>query len=936
MKEAAPGPSRVALVVSLALVVAACGSSSGNSCQSAPEPPATAELPTGASVDGGVVLPNGRTSFYKHIVRGVQLGHPVDMIANPNPTITVVYVADARYGGGSDDTRCSKDPTTHYRGIHVIDVDGRKELMKPGDLHYPGKVPQKGDPYACSDGTLPYDGAFGLTIRGNGTTNTTLYASSGISGYVLPFDVHSDGTLSPGPPIFIGGFTAGLALSPDGSSLFVVRFLGEKAAGSSSVAEVALPAPGSTDTPKLLSTDIELQGFGAYNLLALPEGASGIRLWISGFRAGPVQTVARKDATAPFGALGQVLLSKNPEGIKPYGRGVIVALSDSDELAFLEPPPSPDSDPNPLITRDPIHVGKYLPSRLDVQGASPSELVVDPQTKRAFVTLATDDLVSVVNLEGPPSERVINVGQAPSALALVTSAVTKKQLLVVANGKSVYGPQCPKGGCDSVVLPKGPGLHEPDAGIDEGCRGVPDSGTSGIGVCESNDAGLETRPDIAEQIYFDPTQEEGTLALMDGGVFDAPSAETARAAGRVENPVGVYEPPCTEPGFPFSSSDKSSQIKHVVLIVRENKTYDFLLGALGPDGDGHVRNGRPEFEADHIRQRYGWEPITPNLHALAQRYTSLDNFYADSEVSMQGHAWLTSSFVNDYLERIHLEEESSGPFFGFRFDFEPGLPGASPGTDSFFEHLIRYAIPFTIFGEADGIQGSVGDSFVLNHVDLNVKPNDKDSSDLIKVDTVSAALTNGGAPAFTYVLLPRDHTEVITADQLSPVSLIAENDEATGRLIERLSNDPMWTSTVVFLVEDDAQQGYDHVDYHRTICLVIGPFARPDHNSSVHASFPALFHTIEQIFHIPPMNRFDAAAPILWDAFTANGDTAPFASTCAKVPLEVHNPAICESPAQEEQVELDEHPDDEQLVFRSVTGSRYGTSLAPRAAEPGG
>jgi len=307
-------------------------------------------------------------------------------------------------------------------------------------------------------------------------------------------------------------------------------------------------------------------------------------------------------------------------------------------------------------------------------------------------------------------------------------------------------------------------------------------------------------------------------------------------------------------------------------------------------------------------------------------------------VSLQGHSWATSIFVNDYLERIHLEENSQDTFFNYPFQVEATFKAAEPGFGSFFEHLMKLGVSFRVFGEGIGLLGHVGDDYVINHADLNIAPQDHDHSDLIKVQTILDQLKRPDDwPAFTYILLPRDHTYGLTPGMTSPVSMIAENDLATGQLVAGISNiQELWQTSVIFIVEDDAQQGYDHVDYHRSICLVVSPWAKPGHNCSIHASYPALYRTIEQILGIGPINRFDANAPVLWDAFVANPESSafePFNALCNRVPLDATNSVECGSATSSadapgkpnsKDIEIDERPDIDRIVWAAVTRSELG------------
>jgi hypothetical protein len=139
-------------------------------------------------------------------------------------------------------------------------------------------------------------------------------------------------------------------------------------------------------------------------------------------------------------------------------------------------------------------------------------------------------------------------------------------------------------------------------------------------------------------------------------------------------------------------------------------------------------------------------------------------------------------------------------------------------------------------------------------------------------------------PRFLYLLLPNDHTNGLGASALTPESMIADNDEATGIVVDAISRSRFWSSTAVFITEDDTQIGSDHVDYHRTLLVIASPWARRGHTSSVHTSFPSLFRTFELILGLPPMNRYDAHATPLWDSFQNTPDMTPYTSLPRRVP----------------------------------------------------
>lgn len=382
---------------------------------------------------------------------------------------------------------------------------------------------------------------------------------------------------------------------------------------------------------------------------------------------------------------------------------------------------------------------------------------------------------------------------------------------------------------------------------------TPDKGT--LLVC--NGKGISVGPTIDDGVDADDAMS-GTLSVMTLAGLDLP-ALTAAVEANVRRPGVVFPFDCADT-FPVPPvRGRKTPIKHVVLVVRENKTYDALLGDL-ETGD-----------ADPELTLFG-EGITPNLHALARRFTSHDNFYNDSENSVQGHLWVTSSYVNEYVERVRLE---GGTLFATASATEAG----QPDYGSFFLHLIRHDVPFINFGEVVGAFGETEKGAVAEFTDVNYPGlfYNQAIPDEIKIKyVISRLIEKGDFPPFVFISIPNDHTYGNKAGYLSPESMVADNDLATGLLVDAVSHSEFWDSTAIFIVEDDPQQGLDHVEGHRSIAIVASPWAKRGHTSSVHTSFPSLFRTFELILDLPPMNRYDATAPPLWDAFTTVPDPEPY------------------------------------------------------------
>jgi YVTN family beta-propeller protein len=692
-------------------------------------------------VNGVTTLPSGR----QLTPAGVQAplgGFPV--MVRVHPTLPVAYVMNTGYA---------------LRAVQVIDTDTgavKQSIVRPETF-------------------------YGMALSADATH---LYTAGGFAGTVDVWDVGADGSLTAASQIAVPAsangaanpYPAGIALSPDGTKLWVGEFLGNQ------IDQVDLATGSVTASIPLMAR--------AYDLLYVPARNE---LWVSGFGGTDVSVV--DVATGQVAAT--LTIGDNPDALvlSKDGSKVFVSVSDGDVVVAVD-----------VATRAIVKTqslgdatvagsdGKPLPAD------SPAGMVLDPSGTKLYVARAADDAVSILDASTLAPEATIPVGWYPTSVAL---AGTK---LVVLNGKG-YG--------------AGP-----------------------IAVTEG-----------------DPSQGKakmnGSVSLVDLAAADLP-ALTKQALANVTRPSTLY--PFTCPGFPVPTSAKEkSPITHVVLIVRENKTYDTLLGDLGDkNADG-----------DPSRVLFG-ETITPNVHALAKQFSHHDNFYDDSETSTQGHLWLSSSFVNDYMERTWLEDYRNHP--GFSSD--PDAKYGEPAFGTFFTHLIAHKIDFTDYGEVTGViqpgvSAHVDFGFPGTFFDLSV-------TDQSKATYVAGQIASKGLKPFTYVLLPNDHTNGTTAGKPTPEAMIADNDYGTGILVDAITHSALWKSTAIFLVEDDSQIGADHVDYHRSICLVMSPYAKHGYVSHVHTSLPSLFRTFEDILGIGPMNRYDALAPAFFDVFTAKPDLATY------------------------------------------------------------
>lgn len=513
-----------------------------------------------------------------------------------------------------------------------------------------------------------------------------------------------------------------------------------------------------------------------------------------------------------FEILGEVQTGKNPESMVPGPAGnlLYVANSDSDTFSVVD-----------LATRslvDTIAVDIWSAS---LRGISPNHLAVTPDGQSLLVAAGGTNSVEVYDLVS-----LDHVGSIPTAwypTSITVSPVSDEVFIL--NSKGV------------------------GAG--------PSTGTS-------------ARHLMAGNLQIVPLPTDPELAAYTDDV----RANNERMK-RIEPTLT-----CTgEPGEPrvFPVPEElygPTPIEHVILLVRENKTYDSELGDLDmPDADG-----------DPTLAIFD-EWITPNLHALARQFTNHDNYFTNGEVSLQGHHWLTSVMNNDFYEKT-VPGSSGGSersFAGYSGAEEIGWPEGG----FIWGYLVDMGVDFVNYGEGDGAMahGLVGldmdfPGIIYNLADL----------DVYKASYVISRIEEGYMPSFTFLLLPNNHTEGSSPGKPTPQSMIADNDQATGMIVDAVSHSPFWERTVIFIVEDDALQGGDHVESHRSICLVVSPWAKRGHTGHVHADIPSVWATIWRILGVPPMGIYDANAAIMFDAFTATPDLTPYTYLDRNVPEQFNMP----------------------------------------------
>jgi len=331
----------------------------------------------------------------------------------------------------------------------------------------------------------------------------------------------------------------------------------------------------------------------------------------------------------------------------------------------------------------------------------------------------------------------------------------------------------------------------------------------------------------------------------------------------------------------------SSPIKHVFYVIRENRTYDQVLGDL-PKG-----NGDPNLTL------FGQE-VTPNAHALVTAFVTFDNFYVDAEVSYDGHAFSTAAYATDFVEKmwpanygrregLYLSEggyKMRNPFGNI----------TAPSQGYLWDAAKRANVTYRSYGEFTTRSGGTVVATVPGldgHINTEYPPYDLNIPDNRRIDAFEQEFKQfderGTVPRLSILRLGNDHTNGASPGMSSPRAYVAENDLALGRLVDIISHSRVWKESAIFVLEDDAQNGPDHVDAHRSVLLAISPFTRRGVVDSTLYTTSGVLRTMELILGLPPMSQYDAAATPMYNAFTATPDVAPFTRLPARVPLDEKN-----------------------------------------------
>jgi YVTN family beta-propeller protein len=367
-----------------------------------------------------------------------------------------------------------------------------------------------------------------------------------------------------------------------------------------------------------------------------------------------------------------------------------------------------------------------------------------------------------------------------------------------------------------------------------------------------------------------------------------------------------------------------SPIKHVFYIIKENRTYDQVLGDL-PGGNG-----------DSSLTLFG-KAITPNQHRFAEDYVLLDNFYVDAEVSADGHNWSMAAYATDVVEKTWPTSYGGR---GGSTSFEGGRPVTYPKDGFIWDYCQRAGLSYRSYGEFGNYEKASIKS-LQGHMGPHSPGFNMDITDQVRVEAwmhdFDSLLVAGTVPQFNTLRISNDHTSGQKIGKVSPQAAVADNDYAVGRFLEHLSHSPIWKESVVFILEDDAQNGPDHVDAHRSPAFVLGPYVK--RNTAIHTMYSTsgFLRTMELILGLPPMSQYDAGAMPLFECFTNRPNFTPYTAVKPLINLDTRNTANNESSKRSESFNFakeDSVPDLElsEVVWKAVKGEHAVMPAPKRSA----
>src|SRR5260221_1798287 len=573
-------------------------------------------------------------------------------------------------------------------------------------------------------------------------------------------------------------------------------------------------------------------------------------------------------------------------------------------------------------------------------GDNPNDICLSKDNHWLFVANANDNSVSVIDVRNRKVVETLNAALYPDA----PPGATTNALALSADDKTLYVANADNN-CLAVF-----DVSKPGSGVSKGFIAVGWYPTAvkvvGKKVWVANGKGFSSlanpqgpnplgrRQEVnyrqgdlkkVQPVQYIAGLFKGTMSIFpepDGKILGDYSALVYQNTPYTKNGELMAKGEAGNP-IPMKVGD-GSPIKHVFYIIKENRTYDQVLGDM-KEGNG-----------DTSLVLFG-ERVTPNQHAIAREFVLLDNFYVDAEVSMDGHSWSMGGYANDYLEKNWVTSYGGR---GGSYDGEGKRAVANNKGGFIWDHCQRAGVSFRTYGEfADDQKPNI--PVLEGHYCSTYRSWDLGFYDTARMTQwkmdFDSLLTANSLPQLNTVRFGNDHTEGLKKGRLTPFAHVADNDLAVGEVIEYLSKSPVWKESVVFILEDDAQNGPDHVDAHRSPVYVAGGLVKRHYVDHTMYSTTSVLRTIELILGMSPMSQYDAAATPMWRCFSTTANLQPFQSLPTNIDLTEKNMAWNEWAKKSAGLDFareDRIPDNlfNEIIWKGVKGGNVPMPAPSRAA----
>ncbi len=533
-------------------------------------------------------------------------------------------------------------------------------------------------------------------------------------------------------------------------------------------------------------------------------------------------------------------LRPNEAVLAPDGR-LFVACSGDNTVHVIQTraleTPEPGASPSrrlPEGTREIISTSLYPQSP---EGSTPDAVAVSPDGKTLFVANADNNDVMVVDISNSLSESAQRNGESVSVVdgfipvgwyPTALCVTPDSRTLLVANGKGLASrANFPSQGKSPTKLHKPPPFDY-------------------IGHLFEGSISFIARPDTKQMAaYTEQTRRNSPFT-----------------------PEAMRRAPSEDGGIIPAQAGQPCPIKYVLYIIKENRTYDQVFGDMR-DGEGKpIGNGKPELTM------YG-ETVTPNQHQLARDYVLLDNLYCNGEVSVDGHSWCDAAIATDFNQRSWI----------ISYSHHGRLPGndelETPAAGYLWDLCRRHGVSFKNYGEGASRVPSANRGRWSGARDM----------DRVQwwIQDLQKAEASGELPRFTIMSLGENHTRGTTPGAFTPDACVASNDIALGKLVQAATRSRFWKEMAIFVIEDDAQNGPDHVDAHRTVGLVLSPYCKRGFVDSTLYTTASMVRTIECILGLPPLTQYDAGATPMFNCFHKSSVLAAYEPRAPQVDLSAKN-----------------------------------------------